>query len=186
MTATTSGGAIPEVADYRVVLEPEDTLVGTVNEDWAIESMAGDVFLLGSHTWRIRRIESGTVRVVDADGASPTVPFWLGEAPARTDELSLAVSLLREELERKLEVSVAAAVAWLKEAAGVDDRAAEQIVAYLATAKTELGLLPTTGRLVVERFFDDTGGMQLVVHSPRGARINRGLGLALRKRFCRS
>jgi ATP-dependent Lhr-like helicase len=186
MTATTSGGAIPEVADYRVVLEPEDTLVGTVNEDWAIESMAGDVFLLGSHTWRIRRIESGTVRVVDADGASPTVPFWLGEAPARTDELSLAVSLLREELERKLEVSVAAGVAWLKEAAGVDDRAAEQVVAYLATAKTELGLLPTTGRLVVERFFDDTGGMQLVVHSPRGARINRGLGLALRKRFCRS
>jgi ATP-dependent Lhr-like helicase len=186
LTATTSGGAIPELADYRVVLEPEETLVGTVNEDWAIESMAGDVFLLGSHTWRIRRIESGTVRVVDADGASPTVPFWLGEAPARTDELSLSVSGLREEIERWLEKSVTAAVEWLKEAAGVDGRAAEQIVAYLATAKTELGALPTAGRLVVERFFDDTGGMQLVVHSPRGARINRGLGLVLRKRFCRS
>jgi ATP-dependent Lhr-like helicase len=186
LTATTSGGAIPELADYRVLLEPEETLVGTVNEDWAIESMAGDVFLLGSHTWRIRRIESGTVRVVDADGASPTVPFWLGEAPVRTDELSLSVSLLREEIDRWLEKSVAAAVEWLKEAAGIDARAAEQIVAYLATAKTELGGLPTAERLVVERFFDDTGGMQLVLHSPRGARINRGLGLALRKRFCRS
>jgi ATP-dependent Lhr-like helicase len=186
LTATTSGGAIPEVADYRVVLEPEDTFVGTVNEDWAIESMAGDVFLLGSHTWRIRRIESGTVRVVDADGASPTVPFWLGEAPARTEELSLSVSLLRGEIERWLEKSTAAAVEWLKEAAGLDARAAEQVVAYLATAKTELGALPTAGRLVVERFFDDTGGMQLVLHSPRGARINRGLGLVLRKRFCRS
>jgi ATP-dependent Lhr-like helicase len=186
LTATTSGGAIPEVADYRVVLEPEETLVGTVNEDWAIESMAGDVFLLGSHTWRIRRIESGTVRVVDADGASPTVPFWLGEAPARTDELSLSVSMLREEIGRWLDKSPAAAVEWLKEAAGVDGRAAEQIMAYLATAKTELGALPTAERLVVERFSDDTGGMQLVVHSPRGARLNRGLGLVLRKRFCRS
>jgi ATP-dependent Lhr-like helicase len=186
LTATTSGGAIPEVADYRVVLEPEDTFVGTVNEDWAIESMAGDVFLLGSHTWRIRRVESGTVRVVDAEGASPSVPFWLGEAPARTDELSRSVSLLREDIERWLDKSVAAAVEWLKEAAGVDARAAEQVVAYLATAKAELGALPTTDRLVVERFFDDTGGMQLVLHSPRGARINRGLGLALRKRFCRS
>ena len=186
LTATTSGGAIPEVADYRVVLEPDETFVGTVNEDWAIESMAGDVFLLGSHTWRIRRIESGTVRVVDAEGASPSVPFWLGEAPARTDELSRAVSLLREELERWLEKSVAAATEWLKAAAGVDARAAEQVVAYLAAGKAELGALPTTNRLVVERFFDDTGGMQLVLHSPRGARINRGLGLALRKRFCRS
>jgi ATP-dependent Lhr-like helicase len=186
LTATTSGGAIPEVADYRVVLEPEDTFVGTVNEDWAIESMAGDVFLLGSHTWRIRRVESGTVRVVDAEGASPSVPFWLGEAPARTNELSRSVSLLREDVERWLDKSVTAAVEWLKEAAGVDARAAEQVVAYLATAKAELGALPTTDRLVVERFFDDTGGMQLVLHSPRGARINRGLGLALRKRFCRS
>jgi len=186
LTATTSGGAIPEVADYRVVLEPEETFVGTVNEDWAIESMAGDVFLLGSHTWRIRRIESGTVRVVDANGASPSVPFWLGEAPARTDELSESVSLLREEIGHWLEKSVAAAVEWLKEAASLDGRAAEQIVAYLGVAKTELGALPTSRRLVVERFFDDTGGMQLVLHSPRGARVNRGLGLALRKRFCRS
>ncbi len=186
LTATTSGGAIPELADYRVVLEPEETFVGTVTEDWAIESMAGDVFLLGSHTWRIRRVETGTVRVVDAEGASPSVPFWLGEAPARTEELSASVSLLREDVARRLDTSAAAAVAWLKEAAGVDDRAAEQVVAYLRTALSELGALPTADRLVVERFFDDSGGMQLVLHSPRGARINRGLGLALRKRFCRS
>ena len=186
ITATTSGGAIPEVADYRVVLEPDETFVGTVNEDWATESMAGDVFLLGSHTWRIRRVESGTVRVVDADGASPSVPFWLGEAPARTNELSQAVSDLRSGVEQWLAHSRLAALEWLKESAGLDERAAEQVVDYLARAKAELGLLPTTGRLVVERFFDDTGGMQLVVHTPLGGRINRGLGLALRKRFCRS
>ena len=186
LTATTSGGAIPELADYRVILEPEETLVGTVNEDWAIESMAGDVFLLGSHTWRIRRVEAGTVRVVDAAGASPSVPFWLGEAPARTDELSRSVSKLRQLVELELESSRAAAIEAVKEAAGVDARVAEQVVAYLSTAKTELGALPTTERLVVERFFDDTGGMQLVLHSPRGGRLNRGLGLALRKRFCRS
>ena len=186
LTAATSGGAIPELADYRVVLEPEETFVGTVNEDWAVESMAGDVFLLGSHTWRIRRVESGTVRVVDAEGAPPSVPFWLGEAPARTAELSKAVSDLRLEVERALDESVAAAVTRVRQLSGVDDRAAEQVVSYLATAKQELGRLPTIDRFVVERFFDDTGGMQLVVHSPRGARVNRGLGLALRKRFCRS
>ncbi|MGH9172281.1 MAG: Lhr family helicase, partial [Acidimicrobiales bacterium] len=165
---------------------PEEAFVGTVNEDWAIESMAGDVFLLGSHTWRIRRIESSTVRVVDANGASPSVPFWLGEAPARTDELSAAVSRLREEVGWRAAESPASAVAWLRETAGLDSRAAEQVVAYLHVACTELGGLPTLERLVVERFFDDTGGMQLVLHSPRGARVNRGLGLALRKRFCRS
>ena len=186
LTATTSGGAIPELADYRVVLEPEESFVGTVNEDWAIESMAGDVFLLGSHTWRIRRIESGTVRVVDAEGASPTVPFWLGEAPARTAELSSAISELRLGIERALSESVAAAIAYVLDIPGIDQRAAEQVIAYLATANQELGRLPTGDRFVVERFFDDTGGMQLVLHSPRGARINRGLGLALRKRFCRS
>ncbi len=186
LTAATSGGAIPELADYRVVLEPEETFVGTVNEDWAVESMAGDVFLLGSHTWRIRRVESGTVRVVDAEGAPPSVPFWLGEAPARTAELSRAVSDLRLEVEGALGDSRAAAVSRVCQLSGVDARAAEQVVAYLATAKEELGRLPTIDRFVVERFFDDTGGMQLVVHSPRGARVNRGLGLALRKRFCRS
>ena len=214
LTAVTSGGAIPDVADFRVVLEPEETLVGTVNEDWAIESMAGDVFLLGSATWRIRRIEPGTVRVVDAEGASPSVPFWLGEAPARTAELSEAVSDLRRKLEAVLRAGAGAtttdplddagssaasvqgagvqgagvqgAVELVEKAAGVDHAVAQQVVAYLAAAYRELGALPTTDRFVIERFFDDTGGMQLVVHSPRGARVNRALGLALRKRFCRT
>ena len=193
LTAVTSGGAIPDVADFRVVLEPEETLVGTVNEDWAIESMAGDVFLLGSATWRIRKIEPGTVRVVDAEGASPTVPFWLGEAPARTAELSRAVSELRSVVEGALcgEASAArtgieAAVGLVEELAGIDRAVAEQVAAYLAAGRAELGILPTTDRFVLERFFDDTGGMQLVVHSPRGARLNRALGLALRKRFCRT
>jgi len=209
LTAATSGGAIPDVADYRVVLEPEETLVGTVNEDWAIESMAGDVFLLGSATWRIRRIETGTVRVVDAEGASPTVPFWLGEAPARTMELSEAVSGLRRAVETTLAAAAAGAakadaaggagagagadttgraraIEVVEELAGIDRAVAQQVVSYLATGYAELGALPTTDRFVIERFFDDTGGMQLVVHSPRGARVNRGLGLALRKRFCRT
>ena len=194
LTAVTSGGAIPDVADFRVVLEPEDTLVGTVNEDWAIESMAGDVFLLGSASWRIRKVEPGTVRVVDAKGASPTVPFWLGEAPARTAELSQAVSDLRGAVETALRAGTAGAgtatgterAIEVVEALGVDRAVAQQVVAYLAAGYVELGALPTTERFVIERFFDDTGGMQLVVHSPRGARVNRALGLALRKRFCRT
>jgi ATP-dependent Lhr-like helicase len=188
LTAVTSGGAIPDVADFRVVLEPEETLVGTVNEDWAIESMAGDVFLLGSATWRIRKIEPGTVRVIDAEGASPTVPFWLGEAPARTAELSQAVSQLRATVQKALQAGSGtdAVVALVAELSGVEPAVAAQVVAYLSAGYAELGALPTTDRFVVERFFDDTGGMQLVVHSPRGARLNRALGLALRKRFCRT
>lgn len=188
LAAVTSGGAIPELADYRVVLEPEESFVGTVNEDWAVESMAGDVFLLGTHTWRIRRVESGTVRVVDAEGASPTVPFWLGEAPARTSELSAAVSRLRAGVARALRDGGGnkAALSFVMGSAGIGEEAASQVVSYLRAALTQLGELPTLETMVVERFFDDTGGMQLVLHSPRGARINRGLGLTLRKRFCRS
>src|SRR5262249_34293366 len=95
LAALTSGGAIPELGDYRVLAEPDNALVGTVNEDWAIESMAGDVFLLGTTSWRIRRVEPGVVRVEDAHGAPPSVPFWLGEAPGRTLELSEEVCALR-------------------------------------------------------------------------------------------
>ena len=194
LTAVTSGGAIPDVADFRVVLEPEDTLVGSVNEDWAIESMAGDVFLLGSASWRIRRVEPGTVRVVDAEGAPPTVPFWLGEAPARTAELSESVSDLRRAVEAAhggarvagTTAGTERAVETIEALAGVDRAVAEQVAAYLVAGCVELGALPTAERFVIERFFDDTGGMQLVVHSPRGARVNRALGLALRKRFCRT
>ncbi|HEX2481929.1 MAG TPA: DEAD/DEAH box helicase, partial [Methylomirabilota bacterium] len=186
LAALTSGGAIPETADYRVVADPDDTTVGTVNEDWAIESMQGDVFLLGSTSWRIRRVEAGIVRVVDAEGAPPSVPFWLGEAPARTAEASAAVSALREALDERLgSGDIAAAAAWLAPEAGVDARVATEVVRYLAAARAALGLLPTQRRVVFERFFDETGGMQLVVHAPYGGRINRALGLALRKRFCR-
>ncbi len=185
IAALTSGGAIPEVADYRVVADPDDTFVGTVNEDWAVESMAGDVFLLGSTSWRIRRVEPGTVRVVDAGGAPPSVPFWLGEAPARTTELSEEVSTLRSAVERHLSRDeLAAAVEWVANEAGVDTAVATTVVTYLAAGHAALGLIPTSANLVLERFFDETGGMQLVVHSPLGGRVNRGLGLALRKRFC--
>lgn len=185
LAALTSGGAIPEVGDYRVVAEPDDTLVGTVNEDWAIESMAGDVFLLGTSSWRIRRVEPGTVRVVDAHGAPPSVPFWLGEAPGRTLELSEEVSSLRAEVERRLQDGdTEAARAWLRAECGIDQSAAEQIVAYLGAALAALGALPTLDTIVLERFFDESGGMQLIGHAPFGARLNRAFGLALRKRFC--
>ncbi|MEM7096083.1 MAG: DEAD/DEAH box helicase [Actinomycetota bacterium] len=195
LASLTSGGAIPEIADYRVIADPDDLYVGSVNEDWATESLPGDIFLLGTHSWQIRRIEPGVVRVVDAGGKPPTVPFWLGEAPARTQELSEEVASLREGVQARLQGtadeqagqvagSIKAAVEWVKERCGIDDIAAEMLVTYLAASLQVLGDLPTTERLVIERFFDQTGGMQLVVHSPFGGRINRAFGLALRKKFC--
>ena len=186
LAAATSGGAIPETGDYRVLAEPDDTLVGTVNEDWAVESSPGDIFLLGSHSWQIRRIEAGVVRVRDAGDSPPTVPFWLGEAPARTAELSEEVSLLRSGVEGYLCAGDPdGARRWLADRAGVGDVACTTIVDYLAAGRAALGAMPTQGLLVLERFFDDTGGMQLVLHSPFGARVNRALGMALRKKFCR-
>ncbi|MDQ4068715.1 MAG: hypothetical protein M3203_04445, partial [Actinomycetota bacterium] len=187
LAAATSGGAIPETGDYRVLAEPDDTFIGTVNEDWAVESMVGDIFLLGTHSWQITRIEAGVVRVRDAGDAPPTVPFWLGEAPARTAELSHEVSELRRRVDELLAAGEPdAARRWLVEAAGIEEAAAAMIVDYLAVGRAALGVVPTQECLVLERFFDDTGGMQLVVHSPYGGRINRGLGLALRKKFCRT
>jgi len=183
LAALTSGGAIPETGDYRVLADPDDTFVGTVIEDWAIESMAGDVFLLGSTSWRIRRVEPGVVRVVDAGGAPPSVPFWLGEAPARTRELSEEVSWLRAGVDQRLGCGDDA-VAWVVERCQVDEEVAAMMVRYLAASRVSLGGLPTLDHLYVERFFDDSGGMQLIVHTPFGGRVNRAFGLALRKRFC--
>jgi ATP-dependent Lhr-like helicase len=185
LLALTSGGAIPDNADYDVVQDPAGIFVGRVNEDFAIESMAGDVFLLGNTSWRIRRVERGRVRVEAAPGASPTIPFWTGEAPARTAELSAAVGALRDDIDRRL-ADPAAARALLRDAAGLSDAAADPIVAYVAEGKRVLGVVPTARRVVAERFFDESGGMQIVVHAPFGGRINRAWGLALRKRFCRS
>ncbi|MEX0663562.1 MAG: DEAD/DEAH box helicase [Acidimicrobiia bacterium] len=187
LAALTSGGAIPETGDYRVVAEPDDTFIGTVNEDWAIESMAGDIFLLGTHSWQVRKIEPGVMRVRDAAGAPPTIPFWLGEAPARTAELSAEVSALRHRVDELLGVGDPdGARAHIVDVAGVDAVVAAMVVDYLAVGRAALGTMPTQARMVLERFFDDTGGMQLVVHSPHGGRINRALGLALRKKFCRT
>ncbi|HET7752945.1 MAG TPA: DEAD/DEAH box helicase [Anaeromyxobacteraceae bacterium] len=183
MLAITSGGAIPEVADYRVIVEPEETFVGTLNEDFAIESTAGDVFQLGTTSWQITRVSPGVVRVVDAHGAPPTIPFWLGEAPARSDELSRAVSDLRGDVGERLDG--AGATEWLATEAGVSPGAAEQVVEYVRGGRAALGVVPTQRTLVLERFFDESGGSQLVLHAPFGSRINRAWGLALRKRFCR-
>src|SRR5579872_761705 len=183
LAAITSGGAIPDTADYDVVLEPDGTVVGTVNEDFAVESMAGETFLLGNTSWRIRRIEAGRVRVVDAHGAPPSVPFWIGEAPARTPELSAAVSALRGDIAARLE-DRAAASAWLAAEAGVDADGAAQAVDYVTETVASLGCVPSQETIVAERFFDEAGGMQVVLHTPFGARINRAWGLALRKRFC--
>ena len=185
ITALTNGGAIPDNADYDVMADPEGVLVGNVNEDFAVESMKGDVFLLGNTPWRILRVESGRVRVEDAHGHSPSVPFWLGEAPGRTWELSEEITDLREGIDQRLD-RPQAAEDWVAAESGVSREAAQQLVAYLVEGKKVLGLVPTGRRVVAERFFDESGGMQLVIHSPFGSRINRAWGMALRKRICRS
>jgi len=182
LAAITSGGAIPDNANYNVILEPDGKTVGTVDEDWAVESMAGDVFLLGTNSWRIKRVEPGRVRVEDAHGAPPSVPFWNGEAPGRTLELSEAVSKVREEIVRDPE----RALHFLKIECGLDDAGARQAIAYVQAGVAGLNTLPAQHTVVAERFFDEGGGMQLVIHAPFGSRINRAWGLALRKRFCRS
>ncbi|MBP0589990.1 DEAD/DEAH box helicase [Paraburkholderia sp. LEh10] len=225
--AVTSGGTIPENADYAVILEPQGLNIGTVNEDFAVESLAGDVFQLGNASYRIMRVESGRVRVEDAQGQPPNIPFWLGEAPGRSDELSAGVARLRAQIERLLaDASTTAqacvattaesdgfgdsrlgdsrdgfsavagqpaavldlepAIASLVEQTGIVEPAARQIVEYLARARQTLGALPTQDTLVMERFFDESGGTQLVIHTPFGSRVNRAWGLALRKRFCRT
>jgi len=199
LAAITSGGAIPETALFTVVAEPEGVVVGTVDEDFAVESIAGDIMLLGNSSWRIRRVEgkSGRVLVEDAHGVPPTVPFWRGEAPARTEELSLQVAALRQEISDRLahtspigvsqnQPAVAEAVAWLKEECGLDDAGAEQAIEYVLQGRAVLGAVPTQDTIIAERFFDEAGGMQLVIHAPFGGRINKAWGLALRKRFCRS
>src|SRR5690606_34063971 len=190
LTAITCGGAIPQNADYQVVLEPQGMMVGTLNEDFAVESLAGDVFQLGNTSYRILRVEAGKVRVEDAAGQPPSIPFWLGEAPARTDELSAAVSRLRASIDAALPdldaATVQRCITQVREAHDLPPSAALQLVEYFAAAKAALGQLPTFDTLVIERFFDEAGGMQLVIHAPFGARLNRAFGLALRKRFCQS
>ena len=191
LTALTSGGAIPDNADYRVILEPSETFVGTVNEDFAVESLAGDIFQLGNASWRILRINSGVVRVEDAKGQPPGIPFWLGEAPSRTSEVSEAVSNLRIEIEKQLSEGEADSFPckieeWLANELRLPQSAAKQLAEYFVDTYRSLGAVPSQQTLVMERFFDESGGMQLVLHAPFGSRINRAWGLALRKRFCRS
>ena len=194
MVAIMSGGAIPEVFDYRVKLEPEGNFIGTLNEDFAIESLPGDIFQLGNTSWRILQIGNGVVRVADAQGQPPSMPFWLGEAPSRSDEMSAAVSKLRAAADARLPRpdqprkadELDAAVAWLEQDYALPRSAAEQIAVYLAEGKRSLGVVPTADTLVLERFFDEAGGMQLVLHAPLGSRINKAWGLALRKKFCQS
>ncbi|KQP11594.1 DEAD/DEAH box helicase [Pseudorhodoferax sp. Leaf265] len=186
MTALTSGGTIPDAGDYTVLLEPQAQAIGNVNEDFAVESLAGDVFQLGNTSYRILKIEPGRVRVEDAQGAAPNIPFWLGEAPGRSDALSLGVSRLRAELAQRLRPEPAAAREWLQQELALDEDAAQQLIDPLDRALAVLGALPTQQCVVLERFFDASGGMQLVLHAPFGSRLNRAWGLALRKRFCRS
>src|SRR5882724_3557325 len=197
LAAITSGGAIPENALYTVLAQPEGAVVGTIDEDFAVESLAGDIMLLGNTSWRIRRVQAGSVLVEDAQGAAPTIPFWRGEAPARTDELSTHVGALREQISSfvpgvvsepngKSSPEASAAISWLKLECGLDDAGAEQAVEYILAGRTILGAVPSQATIIAERFFDESGGMQLVIHAPFGGRINKAWGLALRKRFCRS
>ncbi len=182
LAAITSGGAIPENANYAVIAEPDAKTVGTLDEDFAMESLVGDVFLLGTHSWRIKRVEPGRVRVHDAHGAAPSIPFWLGEAPGRSRELSAEVADVRERILAHAE----AAPAFLMSACGLDEGGAKQAAAYVRAGAAELGALPSQSTIVAERFFDQAGGMQFVLHAPFGSRITRAWGLALRKRFCRT
>ena len=209
LAAITSGGAIPDTANYAVVAEPEGTVVGSVDEDFAVESLAGDIMLLGNTSWRIKGVERGKVRVEDAHGAPPNIPFWRGEAPSRTAELSAEVASLRAELDRLLTSGTdsssdnrltpdssrfthdaspltpyASPVQWLRQECALDQRGAQQAIEYVLAGKAVLGTVPTQQTIVAERFFDESGGMQLVLHAPFGGRINRAWGLALRKRFC--
>jgi ATP-dependent Lhr-like helicase len=183
LSAITGGGAIPDMADYDVIEDTSQAVIGKVNEDFAVESLAGDIFQLGNRSWRIRRVEAGRIRVVDAGNAPPTMPFWLGEAPSRTAELSAAIADLRREIATRLEDPDDTA-RWLARAAHVDAGGAEQIVRYVRETVATLGAVPTLDTVIAERFFDEAGGMQLVLHAPFGGRINRALGLVLRKRFC--
>ncbi|MGH2397211.1 MAG: DEAD/DEAH box helicase, partial [bacterium] len=190
LAAITSGGAIPDTANYAVIAEPDGTVVGSVDEDFAVESLAGDIILLGNSSWRIRGVETGKMRVEDAHGAPPTIPFWRGEAPSRTAELSAEVASIRQGVVKRLPSSDPAishqlsAISWLQKECGLDRRGAEQAVAYVAAGRAVLGAVPTQQAIIAERFFDEGGGMQLVLHAPFGGRLNRALGLALRKRFC--
>jgi ATP-dependent helicase Lhr and Lhr-like helicase len=190
LTAITCGGAIPDNADYQVILEPAGIFVGTLNEDFAIESLAGDIFQLGNTSYKILRVEAGRVRVEDAKGQPPSIPFWLGEAPARTDELSESVSRLRADIEALLpevtQESLTRAIDIVIERYHLPRPAAQQMVEYLGAAKAVLGQLPKRDTLVFERFFDESGGQQLIIHAPYGARVNRAFGLSLRKKFCRT
>ncbi|QDT97212.1 DEAD/DEAH box helicase [Gimesia aquarii] len=185
LTATMNGGAIPEIASYRVVTEDDQTVVGSVDEDFAVESMAGDIFLLGNTSWKIRYVRGGDVTVVDANGAPPSIPFWFGEAPGRSLELSTEISDLREELEQQIE-NPEQAINWLVRETNTDEWGSKQIVDYVQAQKAALGVVPTQKRIVFERFFDESGGMQLIIHAPFGGDINRAWGYTMRKRFCRS
>ncbi len=197
LAAITSGGAIPDNSLYTVVAEPDLVVVGTVDEDFAVESNRGDIMLLGNTSWMIHRIETnaGRMLVQDAHGAPPSVPFWRGEAPARTQELSAQVGELRKEISERLpstspvgfsatQPDVAETVSWLKEECGLDDSGAEQMIEYVVQGRAVLGAVPTQTTVIAERFFDEGGGMQLVIHAPFGGRINKAWGLSLRKRFC--
>jgi len=196
LAAITSGGAIPDNALYSVIAEPEGIVVGTIDEDFAVESLRGDIFLLGNTSWRIRRVQSGSVSVEDALGAPPNVPFWRGEAPSRTWELSEQVAGVREKIGSMIgnvlpsavrgSQEAVSAMKWLKEECGLDESGAEQAIEYIAAGRAILGAVPTQQTIIAERFFDESGGMQLVIHAPLGGRINKAWGLALRKRFCRS
>ena len=195
LTATISGGAIPDNFEFDVVLEPENVFLGTVNEDFAMESIPGDIFQLGNNSWKIMRIENGKVRVADAAGQPPNIPFWLGEAPGRTAELSLAVSQLREEIAERISGPIPddglheendsrgkETIGWLVREKGVSPAVAEQLIDYLAAAKAALNAMPSQEEIVMERFFDEAGDMHLVIHAPFGSRLNKAWGLALRKR----
>ena len=187
LVSITNGGAIPDMFDYQVVLDPEDIVVGSLNEDFALEALPGDVFTLGTHAWQMLRVDGLKVRVRDAEGMQPTIPFWFGEGPGRTQELSSSVSNLKQTIaDLLINDSANAAIQFLADEFGLQRSASVQLVEYLQSGINALGVMPTRETVVMERFFDEVGDMHVVIHSPFGSRLNRGWGLALRKCFCKS
>ena len=181
--ALTSGGTIPDNGLYDVFVAETDLKVGTLDEEFVTESLPGDVFLLGSHAWKIVKVRSDRVLVEDAQGMSPTIPFWKGEHPSRSWELGLAVGRLRRDAAERLDAPDF--VAWATDACGLDARAAGAMRAWLVKAGEILDGVPDDQGIVVESFSDEMGGRHAMIHAVFGMRINGAWGMVLREKLRR-
>src|SRR6266478_436795 len=182
--ALTSGGTIPDNGLYDVFVAETDLKVGTLDEEFVTESLPGDVFLLGSHSWKIVKVRADRVLVEDAQGMSPTIPFWKGEHPSRSWELGLAVGRLRRDAAERLDAPDFAT--WAAQACGLDARAASAMKAWLVMAGEVLDGVPDDQGIVVESFSDEMGGRHAMIHSVFGMRVNGAWGMVLKEKLRRA